>query len=131
MPPELIVAITIWLEARGEPLAGKLAVASVLVNRAETRGTSLDREALRRRQFSCWNDGGQTARRLWAAGAMRGPAWADCQRIARQAIAGTLPLRTHWTHFYAPRRVKSKPKWAKNMRGARKIGNHIFGSLKK
>lgn len=46
---------TVRGEARGEPAEGKRLVAEVLARRAQKRGTSIEHEAHRPWQFSCWN----------------------------------------------------------------------------
>ena len=51
-------ALTIWMEARGQPFEGKVAVAEVIRNRTRmcfhSNGTVPD-TCLRPYQFSCWN----------------------------------------------------------------------------
>ena len=46
---------TIYHEARGESMYGKLAVASVIYNRSMKSGKSFGYECLKPEQFSCWN----------------------------------------------------------------------------
>ena len=55
------IARTIYGEARGEPLEGKIAVAWTVVNRFRKgswlSGRTLAATALKRKQYSCWNKG--------------------------------------------------------------------------
>jgi len=55
---------TVYLEAEGEPAAGKLAVAWVIRNRSATRGGSMTRTVLEPYQFSSWNTASPRRRAL-------------------------------------------------------------------
>ena len=58
IPDDVVAWVTIWMEARGEPDEGKLAVAEVIWNRMRTRYSSDGTAAgtcLRAYQFSGWN----------------------------------------------------------------------------
>ena len=52
--------LTLWGEARSEPVEGQIAVACVIRNRVQTPkrfGASYAKVCLRPMQFSCWNEG--------------------------------------------------------------------------
>ena len=54
----MIMAKTIWGEARGESYSGQVAVAWVIRNRAERGGwwgNTIREVCLKDQQFSCWN----------------------------------------------------------------------------
>jgi spore germination cell wall hydrolase CwlJ-like protein len=53
---DLIVAATIWGEARGEGTEGMKAVANVIRNRANSLNKSPKDVVLQKKQFSIWND---------------------------------------------------------------------------
>ena len=56
-PAEILGALTVLGEARGETQAGKLAVAHVIRNRMAKSGRSVADTVLAPWQFSCWNTG--------------------------------------------------------------------------
>jgi len=126
-PDERLVAETIFLEAAGEPSLSRLATASILENRASFKNTSLAFEAKKDQQFSVWNDNGEKAMRWRAEGKMTGPAWEESVKFARMAIAGTLPMRSQYTHMYNPE--TSNPSWKNQLTQTRQIGAMIFGRL--
>ena len=52
---EALAAMTIWLEAGGEPQAGRVGVAEVIRNRMHRHGRTLAAILFQPWQFSCWN----------------------------------------------------------------------------
>jgi len=55
---ELLIATrTVWQESRGQPFPGQVAVAHVIWNRAQAKGTDMGYECHRPWQFSGWNVG--------------------------------------------------------------------------
>jgi len=130
MIPEMtIVAMTLFAECRGEPLEGKMAVASVIVNRHVWNKVSMRDVCLRPYQFSCWNGykGKHDMMQMYRGGQMTGPAWEECKLVARMILDDTLP-ETKFTHYYNPR--KAKPVWAAKLKNVKTIGRHRFGTLK-
>lgn len=122
----LIVVLTIYAEARGEPLAGKVAVARVIANRAQLRGTTMADECLRPRQFSCWNGGLRSpAMRLLKTKASQW-AWQDCVEAMRIIEKEVEADRSTFTHYYNP--AIATPGWALGVKQT-KIGNHVFLTL--
>lgn len=114
-----IIAATLILEAGGEWADGAMyAVKEVLVNRAEQRGTTPVHEALRKKQFSCWNN---VAIADGVAKAKRHPRWYLAIHIARSRD------RTNYSrgadHYHA---LSVSPYWAKSMQKTVDIGNHRF-----
>jgi spore germination cell wall hydrolase CwlJ-like protein len=55
--PAVLLALTVLGEAEGEPYAGKLAVAHVIVNRMRKHVAGVADTVLAPWQFSCWNPG--------------------------------------------------------------------------
>lgn len=125
------LARTLWGEARGEPVRGIEAVAAVVVNRvalSRARGGFWwggDIVAVCRKpfQFSCWNDGDPNRPKLLAV-TEADPVFSTCLRVARRAIAGTLPDSTGGATHYHHRRVD--PVWARGHAPSAEIGAHLF-----
>ena len=95
---ELLAALAIWREARGEPYQVKLAVAAVIVNRTHDMDNrwpkTLHRVVLQPRQFKLFNTGpfpydGSGADWL---------AFQDCKKAVAEALAGSDPTggATHY-----------------------------------
>lgn len=64
--PEVVLQ-TIAMEGASETIEGQSLIASTLLNRALIRGTTPEIEALRRKQYSCWNMDSKTIkwRQTW------------------------------------------------------------------
>lgn len=125
-PEHECLAQAIYYEARGEPLTGQLAVATVIMNRTESSRFPMSVCSVvqqgggrHRCQFSYWCDGRPEL-----------PTEADAWQLAKRVATLTLHdglrigIVRHATHYYAdyarPRR------WMKQMREVAKIGSHIF-----
>lgn len=131
------VALTLWGEARSEPLAGVIAVADVIRNRR--RGTKRTWKAVvhQRLQFSCWSPAGGRenydhvmllARVLVDDGRITGD-WGQCLWVAEGAVDGrynlTLPIDT--THYLTTALFrKNPPAWAHTGRVVATLGQHTF-----
>ncbi len=124
-----IISYTLFAEARGEPLKGKMAVAAVIQTRARRLNTSLTDVCLKEKQFSCWNDLNSVPE-FYRSGEGILPAdsvaRSDCYVIAWVLMTSTRKW-DHLTHFYNPSIVT--PSWASSLRGKRTIGNHVFGYM--
>ena len=128
MPPDLVVAMTIWGEARGESLEGKKAVASVIYNRAMRKSSHgcmpftvvVSDVCLAPHQFSCWNDGkfGQQEPDYDSA------AWLDCSEAAKSIFESTFVPSVVATHYFSD--SINPPSWASKMKFVTKIGHHSF-----
>jgi N-acetylmuramoyl-L-alanine amidase len=129
------MALTLYGEARGEPIEGKIAVAMVIRNRvlAHYRGaTSYAEVCLAKDQFSCWIE--EAALLRDAALALSGdahliPTLALCREIAAATIAGTLADNTKGaTAYYAPAAMKpvdAVPEWAVGV-PTTQLGSQLF-----
>ena len=120
-----VVAMTIYLEARGEGELGMRAVASVIQNRADNKRCSFSEICLERRQFSCWNDGFHEIK-VPAFGADK-KAWEFCLSIESDMKNGVFYPIGPWTHYYAIS-MKNPPKWSRGKKKTQ-IGNHLFLTL--
>lgn len=121
----LCLAMNIYHEARGEPIAGQIAVANVTMNRASHDPERVCAAVLKRKQFS-WTtrlvDGkGMVAER----GLPKEPkAWAVSLGIASLALVGMLPDITKGSTHYHEQSIK--PYWANTMPQTVSYGAHLF-----
>ena len=129
------LGLTIWGECRGEPLEGKLAVASVLRNRLATGrwGHTYESVCRARSQFSCWNptDPNSPALLAFAAQLESGatpedPALLACLWIADGLLAGFFPSPVGAATHYFATSMKDAPAWAKTGEYVTRIANHMF-----
>lgn len=129
----VILGRTIYGEARGEPLAGKIAVGRIIINRAEIDlgndgkpdwwGETIRGVCQRDQQFSCWNMNDPNRAKLMAI-PFKDRIFATCLAAAGMAIAGEgAPWLATCTHYHA-RGVM--PPWAKGKAPAGVIGQHLF-----
>ena len=112
------LAIGVYYESKGEPLAGQLAVADVILNRT-TSGrfpTSVCGVLTQRGQFSFVKGG-----RLPDVDTSR-PAWKTAVAIARIATHDLWDSPAEGALFFHARRVS--PKW--NHTRVASLGNHVF-----
>lgn len=121
----LCLALTVYSEARGEPYKGKVAVASVVLNRVEKNDSDVCSEVTRPAQFP-WAK--SVFRKTTAGYVIRkrlpsGEAWRSSLKIADNMLSGELAVMPRITHFHA-RYVK--PGW--RLRRAFAVGGHIFYS---
>lgn len=110
----MCLALMIFLEARGEPLAGQYAVGQVIMNRtvSEEFPDTICEVVHQPKQFSPI---------VYPRGA-----------IVERAVAGLVAADLLMNYspqgdvlwFYNPK--KAKPKWAKKLSFAHEIGNHVF-----
>lgn len=123
MNPTLLLALTIFFEARGGPYVGKVMVASVIDNRvADSRWpATLTEVILQDRQFSCWND--KNPEDVDMDAVRSNPAWADCWEIARAGYLPSVP----YNHYYNPAKVT--PYWSKGIKRSVRVGSHRFCEL--
>jgi N-acetylmuramoyl-L-alanine amidase len=137
--PVQTLACTIWGEARGEDIAGKVAVASVIRNRIGRYGKDYKSVCLRRNQFSCWQENGGaanyaavlTAARNFIRGGNLGPQMRECVWVADGVIGDALIDNTnHADHYLTRDLFKTKPPaWAKGQQPSAVIGAHVFLNL--
>ncbi len=120
---EHLAALTIYLEARGESFAGKMAVAAVIRNRMEAQyqsDGSVKGTVLKRFQFQPWNQAKpEDVRFTISPSRMRDSllAWKMVQD-GREVVQGALL-------FYNPRLVEA-PRWATVSHKVASIGGHEF-----
>jgi spore germination cell wall hydrolase CwlJ-like protein len=126
----LTLARTIYGEARGEPPAGRAAVAHVVMNRLQRRFRGDDTVAKvcrHRMQFSCWNDNDPNLPVIRGIRPGATKLFDECCDVAEQVIKGQLGDNTTGaTHYYSEK--IPPPNWAKSppARQTAKIGSHLF-----
>jgi spore germination cell wall hydrolase CwlJ-like protein len=131
------LALTIWAEARNQPLDGQVAVGFVILNRIGSRWKTIKDVVWARLQFSCWNPGtDKNHLRLLEA----------CQWAIRGEIARNDRLvQAYWVadgllagflvnpiggarHYLNPQALKKLPAWAVASKRSASIGDHDFYS---
>jgi spore germination cell wall hydrolase CwlJ-like protein len=123
---ENIVARTIYAEGSGESFEDKLAIASVIFNRANGNIEKIVRVIQTPKQFSCWNGASQED---WTNMKQRsGKDWEESKQIAKNIITGNFTPVTKADHYWNP--VKANPKWAQN-KNYEQFGRHRFIQLGK
>lgn len=129
-----VLARTIFGEARGEPVEGMEAVASVVLNRvriAQKRGrywwgNNIIGVCQKPYQFSCWNKNDPSYHRLTNV-TEQNIHFATSVRIARRAVIGALKDKTNGaTHYHAD---YVKPYWSRGEKPVKVISRHIFYKL--
>ena len=109
---------TIAMESANQPVAGQIAVASVIIERSKRSGKALEAVCKAPRQFSCWNSPKEAKRwlRTYYTPKVRGEA------VRAVKIAFLKPSKTKFTHYHA---IGCYPRWARGHKGVR-IGDHLF-----
>ena len=127
-----ILARTLWGEARGESLAGQIAVAWTIRNRVfdgkakSWWGEGYAGVCLKPWQFSCWNKNDPNYAYLSGAKPIPAAQYAQALKAADQVMAGSVPDPTGGaTHYYATTMPKP-PTWAKGAENTLMLGRHKF-----
>ncbi|KZK78180.1 Spore cortex-lytic enzyme precursor [Pseudovibrio sp. W64] len=126
----LVLARTLYGEARGSPWEGKQAVANVVMNRVKSRRfpNTIERVCLQSYQFSCWNEGDPNRAKIKDLQPGANTLFDQCIDIARSAEQGLLTDVTGGAdHYYAS--YFAQPYWITNSPNARmtaQIGKHKF-----
>ena len=121
-----VMARTIWGEARGEPLEGKVAVAWVIKNRADHPGwwghgvANVCRQPW---QFSCWNADDPNRAKLIGVTA-RDEMFRESLMAAAGVLSGNLPDPTGGANHYHARGIA--PNWAAGEVPTVRLRHHLF-----
>jgi spore germination cell wall hydrolase CwlJ-like protein len=129
MPAELVAAMTIWGEARGEPFDGIAAVASVIHRRAMIRSErsgyplliTISEVCLAHKQFDCWKDGKFAEEEP----DMNSEAWNLCHNVALELFKDSFTPFITATHYYAES-MPEPPYWAAKIEFVGKYGAQLF-----
>lgn len=127
-----ILARTLWGEARGESLAGQIAVAWTIRNRVNDGkakswwGEGYAGVCQAKSQFSCWNRNDPNFAYLSGAKAIPFRELAQARIAADQVIDGKVTDPTGGaTHYYATT-MPNTPVWAAKATQMLRLGHHIF-----
>ena len=124
---DILLAMCLWGEARGEPTEGKIAVAHVVNNRRKRAGwfgANLRSVLLKPFQFSCFNRADPNRNKLLQPLVYDKPkVWEECYACALAVMNQLAPDPTKGaTHYFAGR----MPVWALEMAPLCEIGHHKF-----
>lgn len=123
----LVMARTIYGEARGEGWNGMVAVAYVILNRADLGGwwgDSIISVAKKPWQFSAWNEGDPNRAKIENMKPGDNRIFDTAYEIAGLVISGTVPDPTGGATSYHTLAVT--PAWADPSKQVAVIGNHVF-----
>lgn len=132
------LALTIYGEARGESVEGRIAVGCVVRNRMAAQQKPARRICLADQQFSCWNRGIDTNHQRMLAVAelllqpdrpLSDPLLKESLFLAQGLIGGALTDNTEGaTHYLTTRLYESNgaPTWAQKLQPTLVIGRHTF-----
>jgi len=127
---DLIVAATIWGEARGEGTEGMKAVANVIRNRDNSLNKSPKDVVLQKKQFSIWNDTTtdnflNKINKSTLKNPKDGSAWETAQNLVKNYVKIKGPDNTKGAQFYHT--ISIKPSWNySKLKYTTTIGNHKF-----
>lgn len=112
------LAKNIYMEARGEPVEGQIAVAQVTLNRLNTGsfGSTICKVIYAKSQFSWTNEKSKKLK--------NNKEWEGSVAIATAVLKGSIHLPKFSALYYHTRQVK--PYWAKAKIKVAVIANHIF-----
>lgn len=134
LPARIVLALTIWGEARGEPVEGQIAVASVVRNRVLRLGHEWVRVCLAKGQFSCFNEDDPNRPKILAAADNLQTAeptllLAQALWIADGVIRGVVRDNTRGAQNYLTTSLlqsEHAPRWALNRPVLAVIGGQSF-----
>lgn len=130
-----LIALTIYGEARGELVEGKIAVACVLRNRLRVGkwGASYERVCRAPKQFSCWNlsDPNAAVLKRLTTQIQQGlpptdPALLECYWIADGLMKDLIQPRVGDATHYCARSMPTPPAWARDGELVATVGHHWF-----
>lgn len=127
-----VMALTMYGEARGEPIQGIVAVANVIKNRATAWKKTITEICLQPEQFSCWNSNDPNYPQLIGLiHAVPNDAFTQCRYIATGVITSQIHDNTRGALNYVTISLLNSgmaPSWAKNMKNQVVIGSQMFGT---
>jgi spore germination cell wall hydrolase CwlJ-like protein len=127
-----ILARTLWGEARGEGLAGQIAVAWTIRNRVNDGkviswwGEGYAGVCQKPYQFSCWNKSDPNYAYLSGAKPIPLQEFTQAQIAADQVISGKVPDPTGGATHYHATTMQKVPAWAAKAKQTLKLGHHAF-----
>lgn len=138
----LVLGLTLFGEARGEPPEGRWAVGHVIANRARIAHSGHKRAlygdgtvagaCLQKLQFSCWNENDPNSKLLreyldageLSAKAIKTDTLRQCILDGLHVLSGVYPDPTVGSTHYHTKGVA--PAWSMGVTPVLKLGNHLF-----
>lgn len=131
------VALTLWGEARAEPIEGIVGVACVIRNRRLATGHDWARIVHAKLQFSCWwRQGGEAnftrvmtlARSMLTGMPIMADGWRECLWVADGVMANYVRDNTGGARHYLTKTLleTKPPAWAKGRTPSVVLGHHAF-----
>ena len=120
----LCLALTIYHEARGEPVQGQKAVAVVVLNRSRERKLTVCQVIAQKGQFA-WVSEKQimgTNRKPNPNKLPVGDSWEKSKRLAKE-VWSSRKILGNITYFH---HKKETPYWGKKKEKVMVVGNHVF-----
>ena len=117
---------TVYGEARGEPMNGKIAVAYAVINRVKAKswyGNTIAEVCRKPWQFSCWNENDPNLAKLTAV-TLDDRLAQQCCYAALAAGLGLIPDPTSGSRHYHT--INVAPSWAEGKSPVCTIGCHKF-----
>lgn len=125
--------LTLFGEARGEPIEGIIAVGNVIQNRIIETGKSYLEVCtagvdIYNHQFSCWNQNDPNLEQIKFASVTPDPICKELQYIARGLMGGFLLDNTHGSNHYITMKLyrNNPPSWARGVKEIHSIGSQVF-----
>lgn len=140
LPDDAILGLTLYGEARGEPISGQIAVGCTIRNRLNDPkhrwGQSYRDICLQPKQFSCWNDGSdQNHADLMKAASLllqKGdppPVLEQCAWIALGLVRGAILDTVKGANHYHTALLNPRPSWAQTYVPIKQVDHHVFYRL--
>lgn len=124
------LALNIYHEARGEPLAARQGVAQVTMTRAHDDPKNVCKVVYQPYQFSWANrligkKGADRQRAMRTLAPKEAKAWKDCVELAKQAVAGELPDVVGNAIYFTNMSINNK-RWARGKTFVARHGKTSF-----
>lgn len=123
------MARTLWGEARGESLEGKIGVAWVIKNRADNPkwwGHGISEVCKAPWQFSCWLEKDPNRQKLLAV-TPKDEMFRECLMVTAGVLSGNIPDPTSGANHYHAKSIL--PNWASGKEPTARLHNHLFYRL--
>ena len=141
LPDEAILGLTLYGEARGEPIEGLIGVACCIRNRVQDKkqrwGTDYRAVCLQKAQFSCWAPVGGPANHQTVLDAATllltkqpvPPLLEQCAWVALGVSRGALLDVVKGANHYHTVSMQPRPTWAQSFVPIAQKGAHVFYKL--
>lgn len=138
VPPDVLLALCVWAESRGEPVEGQIAVAWVVRRRVERRRSTYVDQILKPYQFSAFNETDPNRAKIddlaTRTDAQRDneQGWRQALYVARGVIGNWLADNVRGADHYATTAIllsSEAPSWADPAKQVVVIGHHTFFRL--